>query len=104
MCSLLWPGLPQKRIHYHSTVCGINYQILAVMLPKYPNGQLLVAVNHNQLCTMASEMVDPINWPLPPHFTGQYSLSTTCTVQIGAASASPCGHWEYEDMIINDNK
>ena len=27
---------------------------------KQPNGELLVAVNHNRLRTMASEMVDPI--------------------------------------------
>ena len=34
---------------------------------KQPNGELLVAVNHNQLRTMASEMVDPIDWShLPP--------------------------------------
>ena len=34
---------------------------------KQPNGDLLVAVNHNQIRTMASEAVDPINWshPLP---------------------------------------
>ena len=30
------------------------------------NGQLLVAVNHNKLRTMASEMVDPIDWSHPP--------------------------------------
>ena len=27
-----------------------------------PTGELLVAVNHNQLWTMASETVDPIDW------------------------------------------
>ena len=35
------------------------------MLLKYPNGQNLVAAEHNQLQTMASEMVDQIDWPLP---------------------------------------
>ena len=39
--------------------------------------ELLVAVDHSQLRTMVSEMVDPIEWPLPPLFTGQYSLSAT---------------------------
>ena len=33
---------------------------------KQPNGELLVAVNHNQLRTMASETVDPIGWSHPP--------------------------------------
>ena len=33
---------------------------------KQPNGELLVAVNHNQLRTMASETVDPIDWSYPP--------------------------------------
>ena len=29
---------------------------------KQPNGELLVAVNHNKLWTMASKTVDPIDW------------------------------------------
>ena len=33
---------------------------------KQPNGELLVAVNHNQLRTMASKTVDPIDWLYPP--------------------------------------
>ena len=51
------------------------------------NGELLVAVDHNQLRIMASETVDPIDWshplvPLP--YTGQYPLSSACyTVQCG---------------------
>ena len=45
-----------------TTVCLIKYQLLAVMLLKYHNGQLLVVVDHNQLRTMASEMVYPITW------------------------------------------
>ena len=32
---------------------------------KQPNGEL-VAVNHNQLQTMASETIDPIDWLHPP--------------------------------------
>ena len=44
---------------YTTTEYGANYQLLAVML---------VVVDHSQLQTMASvasEMLDPINWPLP---------------------------------------
>ena len=53
-------------------------------LQKQPNGELQVAVNHNQLRTMASETVDPINWSNPPPYTGQYPLSSTyCTLQCG---------------------
>ena len=33
---------------------------------KQPNGELLVAVNHNQLRTMPTETVDPIDWSHPP--------------------------------------
>ena len=48
-------------------ICGVNYQnLLVVMLPKYPNGRLPVTVDLSQLRTMASETVDPIDWPLPP--------------------------------------
>ena len=35
---------------------------------------------------MASETVDPIDWPLPHPFTGQYSLSATCKVQMHATN------------------
>ena len=45
--------------------CGVNYELLAVMLLKQPNGELPVAVDHSQLQIM-SEAVDPIYWPLPP--------------------------------------
>ena len=48
--------------------------------------ELLVAVNHNQLRTMASETVDPIDWS-HPHPQGQYPLSATCIVWISATSA-----------------
>ena len=46
------------------TLCGVNYQLLEVMLLKQPNGQILVAVDHNQLRTMASETVNAIEWLL----------------------------------------
>ena len=53
-------------------------------LQKQPNGELLVAVDHNQLWTMASETVDPIDWSHPPPYTGQYPLSSSyCTLQCG---------------------
>ena len=51
-------------IYYHrmwgqlSTTCS--------NLLKWPNGALLVAVDHKQLQTMASEMKDPIDWSHPP--------------------------------------
>ena len=35
-------------------------------LLKWPNGDLLVVVNHNQLRTLVSETVDPIDWSHPP--------------------------------------
>ena len=58
-----------------TTECGLNF---------LPNGELLVAVDHNQLRTMASETVNPIDWSLPPPYTGQYPLSSTyCTVKCG---------------------
>ena len=48
-----------------TTECGANYQLLAVMLLEQPIGKLLVAVDHNQLRSMASETVDPIDWSHP---------------------------------------
>ena len=63
-------------------------------LVKYPNGELLVTVDHNQLLTMASETVDPINWSHPPPYTGQYPLSSTYyTVQWGANHKICCTQW-----------
>ena len=80
-------GASQWRIYYHrmwvqlSTTCS--------NLQKQPNGDLLVAVNHNQLPTMASETVDPIDWSHPPPYTGQYPLSSTCcTLQCGLGCKS----------------
>ena len=61
-------------MYYHrmwvqlSTTCS-NYR-------SSPMGELLVAVNHNQPRTMASETVDPIDWSHPPP-------STYCTLQCG---------------------
>ena len=47
------------------TECGVNYQLLAV-ITEAAQWELLVAINHNQLQTMASETVDPIDWSHPP--------------------------------------
>ena len=44
----------------HST-----YKLLAIMLLTQPNGQLLVPIDHNQLRTMASETVDPMEAVIP---------------------------------------
>ena len=86
--SLLWPGASQWRIYYHrmwgqlSTTCS--------NVPKQPNGELLVAVNHNQLRTKPSKTVDPIDQSHPPsswavtpernvHSINQCNLSETRT-------------------------
>ena len=53
----------QENLLPQNAVSIINY--LQELL-KQPNGELLVAVNHNQLRTMASETVDPIDWSHPP--------------------------------------
>ena len=74
-----------------ATECGFYCHRIWVQLSttcsnllKQPNGELLVAVDHNQLRTMASETVDPIDWQHPQPYTGQYPLSSTyCTVQCG---------------------
>ena len=62
--SLLWPGASQWRIYYHRMWGQLPTACSNVL--KQPNGELLVAVNHNQLRTMESETVDPIDWSHPP--------------------------------------
>ena len=72
---------------------------------KQPNGELLVAVNHNQLRTMESETVDPIDWSHPPpswavpperlvHSINQCNLSAGTERATTACEAPPClcGH------------
>ena len=49
-----------------TTECGGQLWTTCANLLKQPNGELLVAVNHNQLRTMASETVDPIDWSHSP--------------------------------------
>ena len=56
-----------------NTVRVVNYQPLAVMPLKLPNGQLKVAVDHRQLRTKVSETVDPIDLHMPlAHATASY--------------------------------
>ena len=50
-------NLLPKNVGQLTTTCNVL---------KQPNGKLIVAVNHNQLRTMASETVDPIDWSHPP--------------------------------------
>ena len=73
----LWPGASQWRSYYHRMWCQLSTTWSNVL--KQPNGELLVAINHNQLRTMASETLDPIDWSHPPPSWG-VSLSATCIV------------------------
>ena len=101
-------GASQWRIYYHR-MWGQLLTICSNVL-KQPNGELLVAVNHNQLRTMASETVDPIDWPHPPpswavppkrlvHSINQCNLSGTLTCKRSMRGNQPpclCGHSGYE--------
>ena len=58
--SLLWPGASHWRIYYHR-MCG-QLSTTCSNLRKWPNGELLVAGDHNQQQTMASGTVDPVDW------------------------------------------
>ena len=40
---------------------------------------------------MASETVNPIAWPIPPQFTGQYTVSATGTMQMRATNQCAIG-------------
>ena len=61
--SLLWPGASQWRIYYHRMWGQLSTTCSNVL--KQPNGEHQVAVNHNQLRIIASEMVDSIDWSHP---------------------------------------
>ena len=52
-------SLPWK-IYYHRMWGQLSTTCSNVLMQ--PNGELLVAVNHNQLRTIASETVDPTDW------------------------------------------
>ena len=62
--SLLWPGASHWRICYHRMWCQLSNTCSNVL--NQPNGELLVAVNQNQLRTITSETVDQIEWSHPP--------------------------------------
>ena len=62
--SPLWPGASKWRIYYHTMWGQLSTTCSNVLMQ--PTVELLVAVNHNQLRTMASEMLDPIDWSNPP--------------------------------------
>ena len=51
-----------------TTECGVNYQLLAVMLLQHPNGKLPVAVGRSQLLTMALETISNL-LSVTPHPT-----------------------------------
>ena len=57
-------GASQWRIYYHRKWGQLS--TTSSNVPKQPNGELQVAVSQNQLRTMASETVDPIDWSHPP--------------------------------------
>ena len=94
-------------IYYHRMWGQLSTTCSNVL--KQSNGELLVAVNHNQLWTMASETVDPIDWShpqpswaVPPerhvHSINQCNLSGTRTFKPQHARQPPClcGHSGYE--------
>ena len=73
--ALHWPSIKLNKIKVKSSMAARSLPVENLLpqndgqlsttcsnLLKYPNGELLVAVDHNQLRTMASEMVDPIDW------------------------------------------
>ena len=61
-------SLPVENLLYHRMWSQLSTTCSNVL--KQPNGELPVAVNHNQLRTMASEMVDPIDWLHLPTLMG----------------------------------
>ena len=80
---------------------------------KQPNGELLVTVNHNQLRTMASETVDPIDWSHPPpswavpperlvHSINQCTqLDSNMQLQHVRQPPCLCDHSEYEVHLLS---
>ena len=74
---------------------------------KQPNGELLVAVDHNQLRPMASETVDPIDWlhhppswAVPPQrlvlsinrCSSETAVIRSCNLQHARQPPCLCGH------------
>ena len=56
-----------------------KFHLLAVMLLTYLNWEIPLAVDLNQIRTMTSETIDPIDWPLPPPYTGPYALDANAS-------------------------
>ena len=93
--------LPQ---HVGSIITYLQY------LLKYPNVDLLVAVDHNQLRTMASETVDPIHpppsWAVPPErLVNRINRCSSATGGIGSCNLQHarqppclCGHSVYSKV------
>ena len=64
MCQLLLYGKDYWR--FDVTNFGSNKSALILEIHYKPNGELLVAVDHNQLRTMAPDTVYQIDWSHPP--------------------------------------
>ena len=72
----------QRWIYCHIMWCQLSTSFRNLL--KCSNWELIVAVDHKQLRTMASETVDPIDWSPPLPYRGQYPLiSMYSTVQCG---------------------
>ena len=80
---------------------------------KQPNGELLVAVSHNQLRTMASDTVDPIDWSHPPpswavplerlvHSINQCNLSAGTERATAACEATTLPMWPLRVYKTNN--
>ena len=78
-------SLPVENLLPQNVGSTVNYLQYSTEAAQW--GIILVAVDHNQLWTMASETVDPIDCRSHPYRQGQSSLSASCIVKISAASA-----------------
>ena len=92
-------SLPVEKLLPQNVGSIINY---LQQLPKYPNGELLVAVNHNQLRTMASETVDPIDWSLPPPYTGQYPWAPRIAHCNAGCKSQDLLHWVSRERATSE--
>ena len=75
---------------FYTTVCGVNYHLYWQL----PNGQLqaAVATEYGQLRIIASEMVDIIDWTLPPtHYSVKGSTPSVPTYTV-PGTLSTKGH------------
>ena len=105
-------SLPVENLVPQNVGSIINY----LQCTEAANGELLVAINHNQLRIMASEMVDPINWSHPPpswvvppeHLVHSINQCTQLdsNVQPQHVRQPPClcGHSGYMEVILINKK